>query len=80
MLSQENPIFSYGLWLVLSLDFDVLVTTILIVLVKYSDTLVILHSNADYLLYLVVFLNIWIHSETYINSIFDVLVISKRVH
>ena len=68
------------LWLVLSSDFDVLVSTILIVLVRYSDILVILHSNADYLLYLVVFSNIWIHSETYINCIFDVLVTSKRVH
>ena len=66
--------------LVLSSDFEVLVSTILIVLVRYSDILVTLHSNVDYLLYLVVFSNIWIHSETYINSIFDVLVISKRVH
>ena len=64
----------------LSSDFEVLVSTILIVLVRYSDILVTLYSNVDYLLYLVVFSNIWIHSETYINCIFEVLVISKRIH
>ena len=50
MLSQENPIFSYVLWLVLRFDFEVLVITILVVLVKYSKLLVILHSNVYHLL------------------------------
>ena len=50
MLLQENPIFSYVLRLVLRFDFEVLVIIILVVLVKYSKLLVILHSNVYHLL------------------------------